>query len=176
MFRTAAIGYRTTISAADRFLSGGREWVFDQWSDGGARVHDVTVPASAITLTAVYRGVGGTGPASPTNFPASRAGRDVTRPRVRITAPARGATVSGRIRVRAIALDNVGVRVVRFKLDGTRLGRPDSKAPFRLRWDTRTVRNGPHRLTAVARDAAGNANISAVVRFRVRNERGRLGR
>jgi hypothetical protein len=169
MFRTAAIGYRTTISAADRFLSGGREWVFDHWSDGGARVHDVTVPASAVTFTAVYRGVGGTGPGSPTNSPASRAGRDVLAPRVRITAPARRATVAGRIRVRAIASDNVGVRAVRFKLDGKRLGRPDSSSPFRLRWDTRTVRNGPHRLTAVARDAAGNTTTSRVVRFRVRN-------
>lgn len=169
MFRTAAIGYRTTISAADRFLSGGRDWVFDRWSDGGARVHDVTVPASATTFTAVYRDIGGMGPGSPANSPASRAGRDVLPPRVRITAPARRATVAGRIRVLAIASDNVGVRVVRFKLDGKRLGRPDSSSPFRLRWDTRTVRNGPHRLTAVARDAAGNTTTSRVVRFRVRN-------
>jgi glucose/arabinose dehydrogenase len=50
--------------------------------------------------------------------------------------------------------------------------------PVSMAWapDGRLVRNGPHRLRAVARDAAGNANISAVVRFRVRNERGRLGR
>jgi glucose/arabinose dehydrogenase len=169
MFRTAAIGYRTTISAADRFLSGGREWVFERWSDGGARVHDVTVPASAVTFTAVYRGIGGTGPGSPTNPPAARVRRDVMPPRVRITAPVRRATVAGRIRVRAIASDNVGVRAVRFKLDGKRLGRPDSSSPFRRRWDTRTVRNGPHRLTAVARDAAGNTATSRVVRFRVRN-------
>lgn len=176
MFRTAAVGYRTTISAADSFVSGGREWVFDHWSDGGARAHDVTVPAGAITLTAFYRGVGGGGtapnttvPASPGNPPAAGSKPDVKPPAVRITAPARRATVSGRVRARAIASDDVGVRTVQFKLDGKRLGRADASAPFWVRWNTRRVRNGTHRLTAVARDAAGNATTSRVVWVKVRN-------
>jgi glucose/arabinose dehydrogenase len=52
--RRSATGFRTTISAAERFNSGGREWVFDHWSDGGARQHDVTVPAADATVTAHY--------------------------------------------------------------------------------------------------------------------------
>ena len=176
MVRTAAVGYRTTISAAESFLAGGREWIFERWSDGGARLHDVTVPAFATTLTAHYRGVGGvpSGPApgafSPTPPPAG-AGFDVTPPAVRITSPARRARVSGRITVRASASDNVGVRAVQFRLNGKRLGRADARAPFRVRWNTRRGRNGAHRLIAVAADGAGNTTTSRVVRVRVRNKR-----
>ena len=61
MERTAAVGFRTTISAADRFVSGGREYVFDHWSDGGARQHDVVVPAGDGTVTAHYRDSGASG-------------------------------------------------------------------------------------------------------------------
>jgi glucose/arabinose dehydrogenase/PKD repeat protein len=180
MVRTAAVGYRTTISAADAFLSDGRAWVFDHWSDGGARQHDVTIPASATTLTAHYRGIddGGaapvtTAPTVPATPPAAGPGPDVMPPVVRITTPVRRAAVSGRITVRASASDNVGVRAVQFSLDGKRLRRADASAPFWVRWDTRSVRNGAHRLTAVARDAAGNATTSRVVWVKVRNERRR---
>jgi hypothetical protein len=176
MVRTAAIGYRTTISAAERFVAGGREWIFERWSDGGARLHDVTVPAITATLTAHYRGVGGA-PASPSpgafplTPPAVGAGFDVTPPAVRITSPRRRARVSGRITVRASASDNVGVRSVQFKLDGKRLKRADVRAPFRVRWNTRRARRGAHRLIAVARDGAGNTTTSRVVRVTVRNKR-----
>ena len=58
-FRTAAaVGFRTTVSAAERFVSGGRERVFDGWSDGGAISHDVSVPAQDLALVARYRDAG----------------------------------------------------------------------------------------------------------------------
>ena len=51
----AAIGLKTTISAGDRFTSAdGRLWFFANWSDGGARSHQVEIPASAVTFTATY--------------------------------------------------------------------------------------------------------------------------
>ena len=56
--KAAAINYHTTISAGASFVSGGRQWVFDHWSDGGARSHNVTIPAAASTLTAQYRDAG----------------------------------------------------------------------------------------------------------------------
>jgi glucose/arabinose dehydrogenase/PKD repeat protein len=58
MERSSAIGFRTTISAGERFVSGGREYVFDRWSDGAARQHDVVVPAADSTVTAFYRDAG----------------------------------------------------------------------------------------------------------------------
>jgi len=105
--------------------------------------------------------------------PAAGAGRDVTPPVVRITSPARRARVSGRITVRASASDNVSVRAVQLRLDGRKLGRADARTPFRARWDTRRAKNGAHRLSAVARDAAGNTTKSRVIPVNVRNKRRR---
>ena len=52
--RQAAIGYLTSISAAQQFASGGRLYTFDRWSDGGARLHDITVTELDTTITAIY--------------------------------------------------------------------------------------------------------------------------
>jgi hypothetical protein len=43
------------MAAADSFASGGVSYVFDHWSDGGARQHDFTVTAADTTYTATYR-------------------------------------------------------------------------------------------------------------------------
>ena len=47
---------------------------------------------------------------------------------------------------------------MQFKLDGAPLGAEDTTAPYEVTWDTATVANGAHTLTAVARDAAGHAD------------------
>jgi glucose/arabinose dehydrogenase/PKD repeat protein len=65
---TSAIGFKTTVTAADRFNKGGRVYQFSGWSDGGARVHDITVPASASTLTATYADAGPSGPVAALAF------------------------------------------------------------------------------------------------------------
>jgi glucose/arabinose dehydrogenase len=52
--RTSAIGFDTTISAEERFTKDGRTYVFDHWSDGGARSHDTRVPTTDTTLHAFY--------------------------------------------------------------------------------------------------------------------------
>ncbi len=51
---TTTIGYDTTVSAAERFIANGRTYVFDDWSDNGARVHDVRVLDTPMTLRANY--------------------------------------------------------------------------------------------------------------------------
>jgi PKD repeat protein/glucose/arabinose dehydrogenase len=53
--RQSAIGYETSVSAQETYTRLGRTWVFDSWSDGGARLHNITIPASASSLTASYR-------------------------------------------------------------------------------------------------------------------------
>ncbi len=88
---------------------------------------------------------------------------DTTPPSVSITAPANNASVSGVVTVTASASDNVGVAGVQFKVDGVNLGAEDTLSPFQVSWDTATVGPGPHTLTAVARDAAGNSATSAAV-------------
>ena len=50
--------------------------------------------------------------------------------------------------VTADASDNVGVAGVQFFVDGVNAGVEDTTAPYGLAWDTRTVSNGAHTLTA----------------------------
>jgi hypothetical protein len=57
---------------------------------------------------------------------------------------------------------------VQFFLDGT-FGADDTSAPYAVPWDTTTASNGPHTLTAVARDAAGNRTTSSPVTVTVSN-------
>jgi PKD repeat protein len=53
--RESAIGYRTTVSAETTYTRLGVTWLFDRWSDRGARLHDIVIPPVASTLTASYR-------------------------------------------------------------------------------------------------------------------------
>jgi hypothetical protein len=95
---------------------------------------------------------------------------DTTSPLVTLTSPASGQTVSGAaVTVAANATDNVGVAGVQFKLDGANLGAEDLAASFSVAWNTTLTTNGPHNLTATARDAAGNKTTSATVSILVSN-------
>ncbi|HJU41525.1 MAG TPA: Ig-like domain-containing protein, partial [Vicinamibacterales bacterium] len=91
-------------------------------------------------------------------------------PTVSISSPAAAATVSGTITVSANANDNVGVVGVQFKLDGAKLGAESTASPYSVPWDTTTVADGSHTLTAVARDAAGNVKTSTAVVVTVKND------
>jgi hypothetical protein len=86
---------------------------------------------------------------------------------VSVTSPAPGATVSGPVTVAAAATG--GAVGVQFKLDGANLGTEDTTSPFSIAWDTTTVANGTHTLTAVARDAGGTTVTSPGVTVAVSN-------
>ena len=94
-------------------------------------------------------------------------GRDSIRPKVSITSPAGGATVSGGVPIIAAASDNIGVAGVRFLVDGQAIGPEDTSAPYSVIWDASNVPAGSHALAAVARDAAGNTRMSPSVSVRV---------
>src|SRR4051794_23928958 len=54
--RDATINYLTSVAAGDSFSAAdGKRYVFDSWPDGGARLHDITIPSTATTLTANYK-------------------------------------------------------------------------------------------------------------------------
>jgi hypothetical protein len=91
-----------------------------------------------------------------------------TPPTVSITSPASGATVSGTINVTANASSDRGVAGVQFFVDGAFIA-DKTTAPYSVPWDTTTVSNGSHTLTAVARDAAGNKTTSSPVTVTVAN-------
>ncbi len=95
---------------------------------------------------------------------------DTTPPTVSISGPAPNAIVSGNaVRLSAVASDNVAVASVRFRIDGTDIGSPDTIAPFFLDWNSTTAANGSHTVTAVATDSAGNQTTSNAVIFSVNN-------
>jgi Bacterial Ig domain len=143
---------------------------------------DLTAPYSASvgttasdngthTLTAVARDAAGNRTTSaPVTVTISNAPPpDTTPPTVSISSPANGATVQGTLTVAASAADNVGVVGVQFFVDGANFGAEDTTAPYSTPWNTTSASNGPHVITAIARDAAGNASASAPVTVTVAN-------
>jgi glucose/arabinose dehydrogenase/PKD repeat protein len=94
---------------------------------------------------------------------------DTTPPTVSITAPNNNATVKDIVQVTANANDNAGVAGVRFFVDDQPTGAEDTTAPYGLNWDSRTVGNGAHTLTARATDTSGNTTTSAPVTVNVAN-------
>ena len=86
---------------------------------------------------------------------------------VTVTSPASGSTVSGTLAVKASA--TIPVAGVQFRLDGIDLGAEDTAAPYEISWNTTTAGNGPHTLTAVARDALGIRYFSDPVAVTVAN-------
>ncbi len=85
---------------------------------------------------------------------------DTTPPGVTLTAPAEGSGVSGTVAVSANATDEVGVSKVEFYVDSA-LANTASTSPYSFQWNTTSVANGQHLLTAKAYDAAGNFSNSS---------------
>jgi hypothetical protein len=90
-------------------------------------------------------------------------------PAISITSPLAG-TVVGTVSIQADATDNVGITSVRFKLDDVDLGADDVSAPYSVLWDSTTVLDGPHMITAEARDSDDNLATASVV-VTVQNQR-----
>jgi hypothetical protein len=130
--------------------------------------YSITVPTDytqngSITLAAVARdAAGNTRTSGARTVTIANPVPDTGAPVVAITAPAAGTTVSSLVTVTASASDNVKVAGVRFRLDGATLGSEDTSAPFSVSWSTISAANGPHTLTATARDAAGNTTTASV--------------
>jgi len=89
---------------------------------------------------------------------------------VALTSPGVGATLNGLVSLVATANDDFGVASVQFLVDGITSGAPMTAAPYAWSWDTNVV-NGPHTLTAVARDTSGNEASASVV-VNVANDHG----
>jgi hypothetical protein len=85
---------------------------------------------------------------------------DATPPSVSMTAPANNAAVHQTLTVSANAADNVAVAGIQFYLDGNPLGTEDTTAPYSVSWDSTTVTDGSHTLSAVAWDTSGNRSVT----------------
>jgi Bacterial Ig domain len=133
---------------------------------------------SAPGMTAEYYGDGwpdfgstqaGQGITPPTPVPPQPPATDTTPPQIQISAPSEGALISGNVAVEAMASDNVGVVSVRFLLDGAEVGSDHCCVSTGGTVDSRTIPNGPHTISARARDAAGNEGTASPINVIVFN-------
>jgi hypothetical protein len=123
-----------------------------------------------VTPTQIHAAyVGSTSGSFTDDFTISKLPADTTSPVAAVTSPVAGATVSGTVPVSATASDDTGVSRVEIWRDGATLVGSDAAAPYDVAWDTASVPNGSHTLTARAFDAAGNVGESAPVAVTVDN-------
>lgn len=87
---------------------------------------------------------------------------DSQAPRVSLTAPAHGTTVSGAVTIEATLTDDQGEGRADFYHDGLLLG-ADNTPPYQLGWAASQEAEGVHTLTVKATDAAGNTAESSPV-------------
>jgi subtilisin len=84
-------------------------------------------------------------------------------PKVALTAPAQGATVSKTVAVQATASDDKGVTQVEFLVDGVRIGLDTTAGDgWSASWDTTRSPDGQHTVMAKATDTAGQTSSSSV--------------
>jgi PKD repeat protein len=107
---TTTIGFQTSLGVPESFQQNGQIFNFTGWSDGGARVHDYTVPPQGGTLTATFQGTSlGLSPGTPGGAESGgqAGGADRAGPTLRLTGVS-----ARRGRLRGSALDASGVRAV----------------------------------------------------------------
>jgi Bacterial Ig domain/Purple acid Phosphatase, N-terminal domain len=124
------------------------------------------VAGSTGSKTATSSGSGPTGAIILALKPGST---DTTPPTVAVTAPVNGSVVSGTVTLSANASDNVGVASVQFQVDGASVGSKLTSVPYSLSWNSTTVTNGTHTISAAAADAAGNQTTSSPITVTVNN-------
>ena len=93
---------------------------------------------------------------------------DTKAPTVSIVSPIDNVTVGGIKTVTAKASDNVGVKKVEFYVDGV-LQTTDTTSPWSFKWNTASLTNGVHTLSAWAYDASGNMGQSSTISVSVFN-------
>lgn len=95
-------------------------------------------------------------------------------PTVAMSAPAAGSTVSGTVSLGATATagGSYTVSSVQFKVDGAAVGAADMAAPYSYAWDSSTVADGAHQISAMVTDSAGQTATSAAVNVTVANNGG----
>lgn len=104
---------------------------------------------------------------------------DIAAPVVSITNPAGNSTVAGNnVTISASATDNVAIREVQFYLDyqgdpsTNKLGpafAATANNSYSFTWDTTTLSDGPHTLTAIAADTSNNTKTATTITVNVDN-------
>lgn len=93
---------------------------------------------------------------------------DTENPTVSLASPANSAVLSGNTAISAQANDNVGVTKVEFLVDGNVVS-TDTSSPYSYSWDTSSVVDGTHSVSAKAYDEAGNSASTSSASVKVDN-------
>ncbi|QSQ24483.1 hypothetical protein JY651_05895 [Pyxidicoccus parkwayensis] len=141
------------------------------WSTFGA-LHTARSAHSATLLTGTPLRVlvagGAAGSQALTSAEVIKDGPDTTAPTCSMLSPGAGTTIKQTYTLAASAFDNVNVTSVQFYVDGVLLGTAAQPFPssdptyYSLSWNTASVANGAHTVSATARDAAGYATSASV--------------
>lgn len=95
---------------------------------------------------------------------------DASAPTVSITAPTSGQVVAGAsVTLSANAADDVSVSGVQFYIDSNAIGSEDTSSPYSITFDSTSILDGAHQISAIARDGSSNTSESASVSFTVDN-------
>ena len=94
---------------------------------------------------------------------------DETPPKVSITSPIDGSSVTGTVSISANATDNNSVAGVQFFVDGTAVGSEVTVQPYLFSWNSAVVANGSHSIAAKAIDAAGLTTTSIAINVTTSN-------
>jgi hypothetical protein len=89
-------------------------------------------------------------------------------PTVTMTSPAAG-TISGAVTLSATISDNVGIASLQFLLDGAPIGAALTNPPFEATWQSTSAPDGPHTLSAVAKNNANQTGTAPGVSVTVNN-------
>ena len=123
-------------------------------------------------LSACGGGYGGGGGGSGGGNPCGGVYMACPPPTVSVSAPANNATVSGTVALTASATastaNNLTVASVDFLVDGASVGTAMA-APYTVMWNSTTVTNGSHTLTAKVTDSMSDTATSAAVTLNVQN-------
>jgi hypothetical protein len=94
---------------------------------------------------------------------------DTTPPTVQINDPKAGQTVFATVPISATAADDTGVVSLQFYIDGNPVGSPLTAPPYVVYWNTTTVPDGQHTITASATDTVGHIGTAPSVTVTVDN-------
>jgi hypothetical protein len=92
-----------------------------------------------------------------------------TGPTVQMASPTNGSILSSTVTLYATAGSSQQISNVSFYVDLAPVGTPVSSAPYMISWDTSTVKDGQHSITAAASDSLGNTSNSVPVTVTVDN-------
>jgi hypothetical protein len=156
-----AVGSGQTLVHQDLAPTGDTYWVQKQTNPIANSGTSVTINDTAPTKDSFNLSIA--------EILAGGGGTTSTPPTVSMTSPANGALLSSLVTVSASASDQVAVAGVQFLLDGASLGAEITNPPYSTTWDTTTVADGPHTLSARARDTAGLTATATPVAVTVNN-------